>query len=100
MSVARDDDGYFAPAAAAQTAIDSMTSQRSVSERSWRRLVEVVAELNDAGIARVLVACGLPLECTYAAIGIAARNNHLDTLRVLIQAGAPVNGEWRRAYNQ
>lgn len=73
-------------------AIEDMKAQRPVSDRSWRRLVEIAAELNDADIARALIACGLPLGSTYPAICIAARNNHCAVLRELVDAGAPVNG--------
>lgn len=76
-----------------QASLEAMTAQTgTVSERSWRRLAEVVADLNDARIIRTLIAGGLPVECTYSALCIAARNNHVDVLRALLEAGAPVNG--------
>ena len=84
---------YRRDSAGFQEALGRMIAQLTVSERSWRRVVEVAAELNDASIGRILISSGLPLECTYSAVGIAARNNNLDILRVLLQAGAPVIGE-------
>jgi hypothetical protein len=83
---------YFRDVPKLKKALEAMVAARPISERSWRRFVEVAAELDCAPVTKALLEHGLPVVFCNNAVAIAARNNHTETLTVLVHAGAPVNG--------
>jgi hypothetical protein len=85
---------YYRDIAGLQAALAALLDgHKTISVGSWRRLVDIAAEQDDAKAVAVLVEHGLPVSHCYGAVSIAARNNFVSVLQVLISAGAPVNGE-------
>jgi hypothetical protein len=90
---------YFKDGVGLRNEIDRMIAVKPISERSWRRLAEVAAELDSFSVTQVLLECGLPPAYCSGAMCIAARNNYVDTVTLLAHAGAPVNGAFTLFHN-
>jgi hypothetical protein len=85
---------FFRDADGLKDEIEFMKGAFPISDKNWRRLVEIAAELDSAPLIRVLVSCGIPLKVGATALSIAARNNYTAALAALLEAKAPIDGNY------